>query len=101
MSAHFASEPMHGVCIFPGKSDPYCRLGLLNEKYCNEEIVRNKDLLDWSEAGMIGDGQIKTTTIKTATLEPEWNELVEMLVMISCYSCSQLSYVQCCHKLGT
>ena len=74
---------MCGVCniiILPGKSDPFCRVGLLNEKYCNKEIVKKKDLQDWKEARMIGE--IKTTDVKPATLEPEWNELVELLVQI-------------------
>ena len=65
---------------FIGKSDPYCRLGLLKTAHIDEEIVKHKNLLDWNDNGMIGQDQLRTTSSKPATLEPEWNEMIEMLV---------------------
>ena len=64
----------------PGKSDPYCRLGLLKEKHLKTDIVKQKNLSDWNDAGMVGQGQFNVTSVKLVTLEPEWNELIEMLV---------------------
>ena len=55
-------------------------MGLLSEAHLDSEIVKHKDLLDWADAGMMGSGQLKLTHVKPATLDPEWNEMIEMLV---------------------
>ena len=65
-----------------GKSDPFCRLGLLKEAHLNTEIVKQKDLSDWDKDGMIGRGQFQVTSVKPETLEPEWNEMIEMLALV-------------------
>ena len=50
----------------------------MREKDCERDIVKEKDMLDWSEVGLIKSEQMNITSIKQATLEPEWNELIEL-----------------------
>ncbi len=63
------------VCVL-GKSDPYCRLGILQEAHMNKSVVKEKDLEVWQKEGLVVE--IKATSIKKATLEPEWNEEIEL-----------------------
>ena len=59
-----------------GKSDPYCRLGILNQKHLDTELVKTKDLENWQKEGMVSE--IMATSTKLATLNPDWNEEVEL-----------------------
>ena len=55
-----------------GLSDPYCRLGILNEEHQEKHVVKQKDLEDWQKDRLVES--VSRTTVKPATLEPEWNE---------------------------
>ena len=55
-----------------GLSDPYCRLGILNEKHQEKSVVKHKDLEEWQRERLVES--LAATTVKPATLEPEWNE---------------------------
>lgn len=55
-----------------GLSDPYCKLGILNEVYQDKHIVKHKDLDHWQKEQLIEC--VAGTTVKQATLEPAWNE---------------------------
>ena len=59
-----------------GKSDPYCRLGILNQEHLDKNIVKTKDLADWLKEKLVQ--KIETTTIKLATLDPDWDEEFEL-----------------------
>ena len=61
-----------------GKSDPYCRLGILNKAHLESHLVKHKDLVDWKTEGWVS--KIGSTSIKLATLNPDWNEEVELWV---------------------
>ncbi len=66
------------LCCFPilGKSDPYCRLGILNQAHLETSLVKHKDLVDWKKEGWVSD--IVSTSIKLATLDPDWDEALEL-----------------------
>ena len=67
-------SPMINLII--GLSDPYCRLGILNEEHREKHIVQHKDLEEWQRERMVES--IASTTVKPATLEPEWDEDVRL-----------------------
>ena len=60
----------------PGLSDPYCRLGILPREHENSRAVQQKRLMDWQKERLVGE--IASTTVKPATLEPTWNEDFEL-----------------------
>ena len=62
--------------VIAGLSDPYCRLGILSEENREKHVVHHKDLEDWQREKLVES--IASTTIKSATLEPEWNEEVRL-----------------------
>ncbi|KAL5473217.1 hypothetical protein EMCRGX_G027670 [Ephydatia muelleri] len=57
-----------------GKSDPYCSLGVLPRRHQESQVQKGGNLEDWKEKLL---GQVKKTSVKMATLEPEWNETLE------------------------
>lgn len=59
-----------------GKSDPYCRIGIINEEHLESHLVKHKDMMVWKREGWMGE--VKTTSIKLATLDPDWNEEFEL-----------------------
>ncbi len=59
-----------------GKSDPYCQLGILNESHLESHLVKHKDLVDWKKEGWVD--KIVNTSIKLATLDPDWDEELEL-----------------------
>ena len=62
--------------MYAGKSDPYCRLGIINQEHLDASIVKNKDLVHWKKEGLVSE--VATTSIKLATLDPDWNEELEL-----------------------
>ena len=76
-SLHF---PLHLPLPYPltGKSDPFCRLGILPLKYQDSHQLKhkNKNLDTWQKEGMVKE--VVTTTVKPATLTPEWGERFEL-----------------------
>jgi len=60
----------------PGKSDPFCRLGILPFKYQSSHQVKHKNLESWQKEGIVKD--VVTTTVRPATLTPEWGEHFEL-----------------------
>ena len=69
------SQLTHTI-TFSGKSDPYCRLGILNQAHLETNLVKHKDLVDWKKEGWVSD--IASTSIKLATLDPDWDEELEL-----------------------
>ena len=63
-----------------GLSDPYCRLGILNEMHKEKHTVKQKELQQWKKEKLVGS--VVSTKIKQATLEPEWNEDFSLWVSI-------------------
>ena len=68
--------PMINLILYIGLSDPYCRLGILNEEHREKHIVQHKDLEEWQRERLVES--IASTTIKPATLEPEWDEDIRL-----------------------
>lgn len=60
------------LSVLIGLSDPYCRLGILNEMHKEKHTVKQKELQQWKKEKLVGS--VVSTKIKQATLEPEWNE---------------------------
>ena len=58
--------------VLTGLSDPYCRLGILNEVYREKHTVKQKQLENWKKEGLVES--FVSTKVKQETLEPEWNE---------------------------
>ena len=63
------------VCVCVGSSDPYCRLGIISQADLDSSRVKD-GLEDWQEDGFVDN--VVNTTIKQATLEPEWKEELEL-----------------------
>ncbi len=62
-----------------GKSDPYVRVGIIDAIRQGEDIVRKENLLDWKkEGGIMPTGEVRVTSIQKATLNPRWNESLEL-----------------------
>ena len=66
---------LYCLVFLKGKSDPYCSLGILPKKHLDTQVMKNGSLEDWKEKLL---GQVKKTSVKMATLEPEWNETLEL-----------------------
>ena len=64
-------------CTCAGKSDPYCQVGIIHQKYLEKNVVKTKDLVNWEKEGMMSS-DIHRTSIKLATLDPDWNEELEL-----------------------
>ena len=64
------------LCLTIGLSDPYCRLGILNEEHREKHVVQHKDLEEWQRERLVES--IAGTTVKPATLEPEWDEDIRL-----------------------
>lgn len=60
------------LSVLIGLSDPYCRLGILNEVHKEKHTVKQKELQQWKKEKLVGS--VVSTKVKQATLEPEWNE---------------------------
>lgn len=60
------------LSVFTGLSDPYCRLGILNEVHREKNTVKQKELHHWKKEKLVRS--VLSTKVKQATLEPEWNE---------------------------
>ena len=60
------------LSVLIGLSDPYCRLGVLNEVHKEKNTVKQKELQQWKKEKLVGS--VVGTKVKQATLEPEWNE---------------------------
>ncbi|XP_064406610.1 protein unc-13 homolog D-like isoform X2 [Halichondria panicea] len=62
-----------------GKSDPYVRIGIIDATRQGEDIVRRENLLDWKrEGGVMPTGEVRVTSVQKATLNPRWNETLEL-----------------------
>ncbi|KAL5473219.1 hypothetical protein EMCRGX_G027672 [Ephydatia muelleri] len=59
-----------------GKSDPYCVVGIISESYRNDEKAKKGHLVKWKKGGL--EVNVFKTTVKLATLEPQWNEYFEL-----------------------
>ena len=55
-----------------GKSDPYCRMGILSRMHQDSSAVKKGNLLDWEKEGLVKE--VVNTAVKVATLSPVWNE---------------------------
>lgn len=72
-------EMFNYMLLFPGKSDPYVRIGIIDATSQGEGIVRKENLLDWQkEGGIMPTGEIKETAVCKATLQPRWDEALEL-----------------------
>ena len=58
----------------PGRN-PYCRVGITNQKHYHPGSDF-KFMAEWQKVGEIGD--VQSTSFKTATLEPIWNEDIQL-----------------------
>jgi len=61
-----------------GKSDPYCRIGILPQKHQSSHLVKNKSLVVWQKEGLVKE--VVSTTVREATLTPKWDEHFELSV---------------------
>ena len=62
-----------------GKSDPYVRVGIIDATYQDEAIQKNKNLRDWQkDRRIMPTGELKESQVKAATLEPQWDEQIEL-----------------------
>ena len=90
ISSSLSSHFLPSFPLFPlppslsGKSDPYCKLAILSRKHQGSPHVRQKDMADWQKANLIQD--IVQTTVRPETLEPVWNEKMELYVQVTCMS---------------
>ena len=55
------------------RRSPYCRVGILNQKHY-QPSSDFKFLSEWQKVGEIKPDDVRTTSYRTATLEPIWNE---------------------------
>ena len=55
-------------------------LGILNEKYQDKHIVKHKNLENWQKDGLLEI--VAGTSVKQETLEPEWNEVFYLWVVV-------------------
>lgn len=56
-----------------GKSDPYCRMGILSRAHQSSSIVKKSNLLEWEKEGLVNE--VATSSVKEATLSPVWGEV--------------------------
>ncbi len=56
-----------------GKSDPYCRLAILDRRHQDSPAVKKGNIADWETAGIVV-GPAQETSVKQVTLEPTWDE---------------------------
>lgn len=68
-------------CFQPlaGKSDPYCKMVILNKQHIGEKIVQKSDIKAWVEGGLVKGEGVVQSSVKHSTLEPEWgNEVFDL-----------------------
>lgn len=58
-----------------GERNPYCRVGIMHKKHYHPGAAF-KYMSEWQNSGEIS--QVATTFSRTATLDPVWNEDVEL-----------------------
>ncbi len=64
------------VYYFPAQQrNPFCRVGILNQKHYHPGS-EFKTMAKWQKSGDVTE--IAATTFKTATLEPVWNEDIQL-----------------------
>ena len=63
--------------MFADPTEFYCELGVLSESCHNKDVTKQKkNVKEWlKEKVMESSGR---TSIKLETLEPDWNEVVEL-----------------------
>ena len=67
-----------------GRSEPFCRLGLLKDSEQNRytDIVKTKNLLEWKSEDLVTDDKVYDTKPAANCQEPEWNQEFELLVFL-------------------
>ena len=61
-----------------GLSDPYIKFGLVQSANKEDHFVKSRNnLTEWEKEDKLV-GSVKYTSIKEKTLNPEWNEEVEL-----------------------
>ena len=58
-----------------GERNPYCRVGIMNQKHYHPG-AEFKYMSEWQRSGDVTE--VATTDCRMATLEPMWNEDVEL-----------------------
>ena len=59
-----------------GRCNPYCVMGVLHQRHCNDTTVKKSDLHKWKEHGLVRD--VVQSTVREKTLNPVWEERFEL-----------------------
>lgn len=75
--SHDVTIPFLDYCWIIGthRRNPYCRVGIVNQKHYRPGSDF-KFMTEWQKHGDVSE--VATTAFQTATLEPTWNEDVEL-----------------------